>query len=417
MEGGLQMKTVNWNATTTARENLLRQLGSNDETFRESVSDFQQTDDAIALARARHQWNSYYFSLVRSCLLFQIGDEVVGVIYLKYVTICVDAARIRSGKFQWRITTPNATYFIRCKHLASMAEWLHCVTNAPAMAIVPTPKEILSDLQGIQNRRDTLECALQNSQAFLAVKRALTKKEDKAALHTWQDIENFVADHEGEDFADLAIAQKLIARAQVLFPPITQLHGFQVMSPEEQLETIQQQMLELLMPQWHALRTKANWDENFTKKGVYDEEAQRGKLGAKQVKLVLRERLPSKKAKKAKYRGREIKTRTAILSLNSKSNRNQIGRGEESRLFKISDASVSRAHGRFDWKTKDALVYVDLGSQGGTKLNGRRIETAALGFGDVLKLSKHVNVTVTQVTDVSEDELWEKAHKSSCVVS
>jgi hypothetical protein len=304
---------------------------------------------------------------------------------------------------------------MRCKHLASMAEWLHGVMTAPAMAAAPSPKEILADLQGIQNRKDTLECALQHPLAFEAVLRSLTRKEDKTALHVWKDIENFVAEHEGNNLADVSTVLKLTVRAQVLFPATAELHGFQAMSTEEQLDAIQQHMLELLMPQWHVLQTKANWAQQFNRHAK--EDRSRPKLGAKQVKLVLRERLPTAKAKKKKYKGREFKTRTAILSFHSKSNKNQLGRGEESRLFKIADIAVSRAHGRFDWKNKDALMYIDLGSQGGTKLNGRRIESAALSFGDVLQLSKQVTVTVTQLEDVSEDELWEITHKRSCVMS
>jgi len=75
-------------------------------------------------------------------------------------------------------------------------------------------------------------------------------------------------------------------------------------------------------------------------------------------------------------------------------NRDQIGIGRaSSNTVRLPDAGVSRTHGRIEWKSK-TLIYVDLGSAYGTKLNGESIKRAILQTGDVLKMGKSATIEV-----------------------
>jgi pSer/pThr/pTyr-binding forkhead associated (FHA) protein len=57
-----------------------------------------------------------------------------------------------------------------------------------------------------------------------------------------------------------------------------------------------------------------------------------------------------------------------------------VGRGRAARI-RVPDATVSRAHGRLTIRA-GVLVYVDIGSRNGSRLNGAPIVEAALGVGD-----------------------------------
>ena len=64
-----------------------------------------------------------------------------------------------------------------------------------------------------------------------------------------------------------------------------------------------------------------------------------------------------------------------------------IGRGKGTDLL-LPDISVSRHHARVERVGGDGYRLVDLGSQNGTKVNGRRVDTHALEHGDELQIGK-----------------------------
>ena len=66
-----------------------------------------------------------------------------------------------------------------------------------------------------------------------------------------------------------------------------------------------------------------------------------------------------------------------------------IGRGKGTDLL-LPDISVSRHHARVDQVGKDGHKVVDLGSQNGTKVNGRKVKEHTLKSGDELQVGKFV---------------------------
>ena len=70
-----------------------------------------------------------------------------------------------------------------------------------------------------------------------------------------------------------------------------------------------------------------------------------------------------------------------------------IGRSGDNQLV-LADARVSRHHGRLQAR-RGALVYTDLGSTNGSRVNGIRVDEIALGMGDRVQLGDTVLVVET----------------------
>lgn len=70
-----------------------------------------------------------------------------------------------------------------------------------------------------------------------------------------------------------------------------------------------------------------------------------------------------------------------------------IGRSSDNRLV-LADARVSRRHGRLQAR-RGALVYTDLGSTNGSRVNGIRVDEIALGMGDRVQVGDTVLVVET----------------------
>jgi pSer/pThr/pTyr-binding forkhead associated (FHA) protein len=70
-----------------------------------------------------------------------------------------------------------------------------------------------------------------------------------------------------------------------------------------------------------------------------------------------------------------------------------IGRSHDNVLV-IDDGRVSRHHGRFQAR-RGTLVYTDLGSTNGSRVNGIRVDEIVLGEGDRLQVGDTVMVVET----------------------
>jgi hypothetical protein len=70
-----------------------------------------------------------------------------------------------------------------------------------------------------------------------------------------------------------------------------------------------------------------------------------------------------------------------------------VGRAKDNAIV-IDDGRVSRQHGRFQAR-RGALVYTDLGSTNGSRVNGIRVDEIALGYGDRLEVGDTVLVVET----------------------
>ena len=70
-----------------------------------------------------------------------------------------------------------------------------------------------------------------------------------------------------------------------------------------------------------------------------------------------------------------------------------IGRGQDNGLV-LADGRVSRHHGRLIAR-HGALVYSDLGSTNGSRVNGVRVDEIVLGSGDRIQLGDTVLVVET----------------------
>jgi pSer/pThr/pTyr-binding forkhead associated (FHA) protein len=66
-----------------------------------------------------------------------------------------------------------------------------------------------------------------------------------------------------------------------------------------------------------------------------------------------------------------------------------IGRGKGTDLL-LPDISVSRHHARVDRNGDEGYILVDLGSQNGTKVNGKKVSSMPLHPGDELQVGKFV---------------------------
>ena len=70
-----------------------------------------------------------------------------------------------------------------------------------------------------------------------------------------------------------------------------------------------------------------------------------------------------------------------------------VGRARDNGLV-LADTRVSRRHGRLQAR-RGTLVYTDLGSTNGSRVNGIRVDEIALGIGDRLSLGDTVLVVET----------------------
>jgi pSer/pThr/pTyr-binding forkhead associated (FHA) protein len=73
-----------------------------------------------------------------------------------------------------------------------------------------------------------------------------------------------------------------------------------------------------------------------------------------------------------------------------------IGRAEDNNLV-ARDGSVSRHHGRIVAR-RGTLVYVDLGSTNGSRVNGESVSEVVLGVGDQIEIGE-----TTLLLEVAED--------------
>jgi len=55
----------------------------------------------------------------------------------------------------------------------------------------------------------------------------------------------------------------------------------------------------------------------------------------------------------------------------------------------IGDSGISRTHGRFEWDTRE-LMYVDVGSSFGSKLNGDIVHRSRVNVGDHIQVGRSV---------------------------
>ncbi|HSS47347.1 MAG TPA: FHA domain-containing protein [Thermoanaerobaculia bacterium] len=76
----------------------------------------------------------------------------------------------------------------------------------------------------------------------------------------------------------------------------------------------------------------------------------------------------------------------------------QIGRAT-SCDFVLADLAVSRRHARIQWQGAE-LVLEDLGSSGGTYVNGARIDRCILRLGDVVRFGRKTEYEVVS-TDLT----------------
>ena len=77
----------------------------------------------------------------------------------------------------------------------------------------------------------------------------------------------------------------------------------------------------------------------------------------------------------------------------STARRSTIGRSPDNGLV-LADARVSRHHGRLQAR-RGTLVYTDLGSTNGSRVNGVRVDEIALGMGDRVLVGDTVLVVET----------------------
>ena len=70
----------------------------------------------------------------------------------------------------------------------------------------------------------------------------------------------------------------------------------------------------------------------------------------------------------------------------------EIGRGTSCDVV-LADLAVSRRHARIRWKDEE-LVLEDLGSSGGTYVNGERVERCCLRTGDVVRFGRKTEYLV-----------------------
>jgi pSer/pThr/pTyr-binding forkhead associated (FHA) protein len=68
----------------------------------------------------------------------------------------------------------------------------------------------------------------------------------------------------------------------------------------------------------------------------------------------------------------------------------ELGRAKDCEIV-LDDPRASRRHGRLQAR-RGALVYTDLGSTNGSRVNGIRVDEIALGFGDRLQIGDTVLV-------------------------
>jgi hypothetical protein len=88
-----------------------------------------------------------------------------------------------------------------------------------------------------------------------------------------------------------------------------------------------------------------------------------------------------------------------------------IGRGKGTDLL-LPDISVSRHHARID-KSEDGHVVVDLGSQNGTKVNGKAVTECKLNAGDELQVGKFVLCYEFKPVRKVEDATGERTNRYS----
>lgn len=76
----------------------------------------------------------------------------------------------------------------------------------------------------------------------------------------------------------------------------------------------------------------------------------------------------------------------------------QIGRGTSCDVV-LADLAVSRRHARIQWQDGE-LVLEDLGSSGGTWVNGARVERCSLRLGDAVRFGRKTEYRVAS-TDLT----------------
>jgi hypothetical protein len=102
-------------------------------------------------------------------------------------------------------------------------------------------------------------------------------------------------------------------------------------------------------------------------------------------------RRPAPEAPRARLR--EIRRDGTERSIELAGGLATVGRARDNAIV-IDDGRVSRQHGRLQAR-RGALVYTDLGSTNGSRVNGVRVDEIALGYGDRLEVGDTVLVVET----------------------
>jgi len=103
-------------------------------------------------------------------------------------------------------------------------------------------------------------------------------------------------------------------------------------------------------------------------------------------KLVIKEKISSRKLQKQKNK----KIRYKLKAVPFPSDKTMITVGRDlSNYISIGDSGISRVHGRFEWDTHQ-LIYIDIGSSFGSKLNGEVVHRASINVGDHIQIGRSV---------------------------
>jgi len=116
-------------------------------------------------------------------------------------------------------------------------------------------------------------------------------------------------------------------------------------------------------------------------------------------KLVIKEKISSRKLQKQK--NKKVRYRIKALPFPLDKKNLTIGR-DLSNYISIGDSGISRTHGRLEWETHK-LLYVDIGSSFGSKLNGEPLHRSPIKAGDHIQIGRSV-ITIRRNDWVGDEE-------------
>jgi len=117
-------------------------------------------------------------------------------------------------------------------------------------------------------------------------------------------------------------------------------------------------------------------------------------------KLVIKEKISSRKLQKQKNKKVRYKIKALPFPLGDKKNLT-IGR-DLTNYISIGDSGISRTHARLEWDTHK-LIYVDTGSSFGSKLNGETLHRSPIKVGDHIQIGRSV-ITVRRNDWIGDEE-------------